>query len=228
MKKIILLTLIISLLGFYSLSAAAKIKFKETTKDFGEVESGKVVDLAFEFENSGDALLVIKGINSSCGCTVAQLDKKEYKPGEKGVLPVKFNTRGYNGKVSKTITINTNDEATPHVTLTAAGTVALKDFATIELESDQINFEKVPLGKENSKKITFRNGGTIDLRVIEVTHSPDIIPEFDKKNVGPRGQGELTVRFKAMQAGRFTSFLKIRTNDLNQVMVIVRIAAEVE
>ncbi len=227
MRKLFVIILFISLITF-SLAANSRMEFKETTIDFGEVESGKVVDINFEFENTGDSVLVIKNISTSCGCTATKLEKKEYQPGEKGVIPVKFNSSGYNAKVTKSITIATNDTENPYSRLKITGSVVLKDFAAIEMEPDQLNFEKVKIDKDYSKKVNIKNTGTIELRIVEVTHSPEIMPEFTQKTVAPGKEMTVNIVFKPMQEGRFTTFVKIRTNAYRQRLLIIRINAEVE
>lgn len=227
MKKLLLTILFISILTF-SLTAAATVKFKETTIDFGDAESGKVVDVVYEFENTGDSILIIKNISTSCGCTAAKIEKKEYQPGEKGQLPVKFNTRGYNGRVTKTITVSTNDEENAYSRLKVTGNIILKDFATLQLSNDHLKFEEVKFGEEYKEVITITNAGTIDLRIVEVAHNPDLIPEFEKKVLKPKENMKLLVRFKPMQSGPFTSFLKIRSNDIKHRLMIVRVSAKVE
>lgn len=227
MKKLILITIFISL-AVFSLNAASKMAFKETTLDFGEIDSGKVVDLNFEFENAGDSVLIIKNISTSCGCTATKLEKKEYQPGEKGSIPVKFNSRGLQGKISKYVTVTTNDKENIYSRLQITGKVTLKNFAAIELSPDKIDFEKVNLGKEYSRKIEIKNTGTIDLRVIEVTHSPEIVMEFPDKTVKPGDKLTVNITFKPMQQGRFTAFLKIRTNAYRQRLMITRLSAEIE
>ena len=228
MRKLFVVIIFISLVTF-SLKANSHMEFKETTIDFGEVESGKVVDINFEFENTGDTVLLIKNISTSCGCAAAKLEKKEYQPGEKGIIPVKFNSRGYNSRVTKAITIATNDKENPYSRIKITGKVVLKDFAAIELEPDQLNFEKVKMGKDYSKKVNIKNTGTIDLRVIEVSHSPEIMPEFTQKIVKPGEEMTVNIVFKPMQEeGRLTTFLKIRTNAHRQRLMIVRINSEAE
>lgn len=226
MKKLSVTILLIILLTF-SLAAESKMTFKETTIDFGEVESGKIVDVKYEFENTGNSVLIIKSINAACGCTATKLEKKEYAPGEKGAIPVKFNSRGYNGRVTKTINIATNDKDNVFTQLKITGKVKLTNFAAIELVPDRIDFEKVELRGEYAKKIGIKNTGTVDLRIIEVSHSPEVMPMFPAKVIKPGEELTVKIQLKPMQKGRFTTFLKIRTNALKQRTVITQVRAEV-
>ena len=208
--------------------SAGTIKFQKTEVDFGEADSGKVVDVTFKFENSGDTTLLIKNISASCGCTAAKLEKKEYAPGEKGEIPVKFYTRGYNGKVVKTLTISTDDKDNVYTKLKIIGNVKLKDFAAIELGSDKVNFKEVKLGEQYTETVTLKNTGSIDLRIIEVTHSPDIYPIFTKKSVKADEEISVKIVFNPMTKGRFATFMKIRSNAYRQRMVILKVNAEVK
>jgi hypothetical protein len=212
-----------------TLAATAKITFEKTELDFGELESGKVVDMEYKFKNTGDETLIIKNISSSCGCTVTKVDKKEYQPGEEGVIPVKFFSRGYNGKITKIITVATNDPENVYTRLKVMGNVVLKDFAQWEIiGADRLDFSEVALGQKYTEQIKFKNTGTIDLRIIEVTHAPEISPEFNKKVLAPDEEGEVNIVFKPMQVGRFAAFMRIRTNAYKQRSVIIKVSAEIK
>lgn len=227
MKRLFILILVPLLT--VTLAATAKITFEKTELDFGELESGKVVDMEYKFKNTGDETLIIKNISSSCGCTVTKVDKKEYQPGEEGVIPVKFFSRGYNGKITKIITVATNDPENVYTRLKVMGNVVLKDFAQWEIiGADRLDFSEVALGQKYTEQIKFKNTGTIDLRIIEVTHAPEISPEFNKKVLAPDEEGEVNIVFKPMQVGRFAAFMRIRTNAYKQRSVIIKVSAEIK
>ncbi len=228
MKRLVIMILV-PLLAV-SLAATAKITFEKTALDFGELETGKTADMEYKFKNTGDETLIIKNISSSCGCTVTKVDKKEYKPGEEGTIPVKFFSQGYNGQVTKTITVSTNDPENVYARLTLGGNVILKDFAAWEIigGSDRLDFSDVTIGKNYKEKIKIKNTGTIELRIIEVTHAPEISPEFSKKVLAPNEEGEIDIAFKPMEAGRFAAFMRIQTNSFKQRSVIIKVSAEIK
>lgn len=221
-----------SILGLAVLLAAMQvvakpaIKFKTLAVDFGEVESGQVVDINFEFENAGSDLLIIKNIVPACGCTTAALAKKEYKAGEKGTIASKFNTSGYNGKVIKTITVTSNDAEAAEVRLTLSGTVIIKDIAQADLKPERIDFETVAVGKTYSRKLNLSNNGNSDLRVIEVSCSPEETLLFKTNLVGAKRTTEITLTFTPFAKGPFSNLVKIRTNDYRNPYLIIRVEAE--
>jgi len=208
--------------------AKPTIKFKNTTVDFGEVNSGKIVDIAFEFENTGSDVLLIKNIIPACGCTTAALTKKEYQPGEKGTILSKFNTSGYNGKVIKTITVTSNDPAAAELRLTLSGTVTVKDFAQADLKPEQFSFGGVNVGKTYTRKLNLSNLGNLDLRILEVSCSPEVSLAFKTNNLPAKKSTEITLTFTPFEKGTFNNIVKIRTNDFRNPYVFVRLEAQAD
>lgn len=86
--------------------------------NFGKVTEGKVVDHIFTFNNAGDSPLTIKEVKTTCGCTAALLSKKELAPGEEGTLKVELNTANRSGKMTRNVTIISNDPEDPQKSLT--------------------------------------------------------------------------------------------------------------
>ena len=95
-----------------SLSGAfrgASIYFPETTHDFGDMQQGAVSDYIFKFVNRGNSTLIIKDITTSCGCTAALIKNKEIAPGNEGEIRVQFDSSGKFGKLSRIVTVYSND-----------------------------------------------------------------------------------------------------------------------
>jgi len=67
-------------------SLLPRISFEKTVFDLGEVGQGTKNTCEFRFTNTGKALLKIGKISRTCGCTVFQLDKKEYTASEAGTI----------------------------------------------------------------------------------------------------------------------------------------------
>jgi len=104
MRKIHFFFLFI-LLVTSTLVADSPIHFKKKLIDFGEVESGRVVCVNFEFENTGNKTFVIADITAMGRNFQAKLKTRTYRPGKRGSIDVTFNTKGYKGRVTKAITV---------------------------------------------------------------------------------------------------------------------------
>ena len=62
----------------------------------------------FAFTNNSDQTVTIKSVRSSCGCTVAELDKQEYQPGESGEIKALFTFGTRTGAQRKSISVVTD------------------------------------------------------------------------------------------------------------------------
>jgi len=60
-----------------------------------------VVDLCYEFTNTGDFPLAVEGFTQSCGCMAGEWDGVPVNPGSTGKIIAKFLTQGLRGTVSK-------------------------------------------------------------------------------------------------------------------------------
>ena len=72
-------------------------------------EKDGVQKTTFTFTNVGKAPLVINQVVASCGCTVANYDKRPIPPGQKGTIEISYNGAGkFPGHFKKSITVRTN------------------------------------------------------------------------------------------------------------------------
>lgn len=101
-----------------SQTAAPEIFFPETQFNFGKVNEGKVYKHTFTFTNNGNSVLKIKDVRTSCGCAVAEISNKEISPGENAQLKVELDTAKRKGRMSRTITVMSNDPEAPNKVLT--------------------------------------------------------------------------------------------------------------
>lgn len=96
----------------------AQLEWKDDVLSFSPKLNEKSVEAVFEFKNGGNDPVTINEIKTSCGCTTAQLSKREYQPGEVGEVKVLFNLGARTGFQKKYINIKTNDSSVPEVKLT--------------------------------------------------------------------------------------------------------------
>lgn len=109
MKKYLLLLLFFAVCLPISAKEKAEIRFASRIHDFGYVkETAGNVSHEFEFENTGDAPLIIISVRRSCGCTLPTYPKKPIAPGEKGKIGVTYIPTGRQGPFDKAVTVKTN------------------------------------------------------------------------------------------------------------------------
>ncbi|HRE41257.1 MAG TPA: DUF1573 domain-containing protein [Ignavibacteria bacterium] len=118
MAIITLMFFVISNGNLSAANKAPKVKFNQTSHDFGKVSQGPQLQYNFTFKNDGAGVLKIENISTSCGCTGATTgNKKEFAKGESGEIQVTFNTQGREGEQTKEILVYTNDPSKSQVML---------------------------------------------------------------------------------------------------------------
>lgn len=109
MKKLFFLVLISVSSLLATAQTGPKIEFlaKDNTIDYGTVSKATDNGIrTFEFRNTGDAPLIIKNVQSTCGCTVPTKPNDPIAPGKTGKIEVKYNMQM--GAIRKTITVESN------------------------------------------------------------------------------------------------------------------------
>ncbi|MEZ4996412.1 MAG: DUF1573 domain-containing protein [Bacteroidales bacterium] len=154
------LVFLVFLVFYAGLTAQPKINFVNTRHDYGTIkeEAGKQ-EAVFNFTNTGDSVLVITRVQSSCGCTASDYTKSPVPPGGKGFVTAVFDPRGYNSRFAKSVTVYSN--AKPAVTvLIIEGTVTPREKSVEELYTfavGPVRFQSNHLAftttKKNEKKI---------------------------------------------------------------------------
>ena len=119
---------------------AGVISFQNSMTDFGTVNRGQKMSTTFTFVNIGKGPLAIQGVQASCDCTTVTPTKgKIFGPGETGTIEVNFDSKDYTGKVTKALTVITNERSMSDRTLSITATVnseldaapPLADFGTV-------------------------------------------------------------------------------------------------
>ncbi len=102
-----------------------RIKVDNPIVDLGVMGPNKSYNAQFKFTNIGSGKLIISKVQSTCGCTVPDLKKLEYAPGETGIVTVTYQSSAYGGAVEKHLYILSNDSTNPRAEITIKGTVEL-------------------------------------------------------------------------------------------------------
>jgi hypothetical protein len=90
------------------------ISFKDSIIHKGKIEEGVMMDVEFEFTNTGTEMLVIKNVSASCGCTIPEKPEEPIAPGQTGKIKATFDSRGRAGLNQKVITVTANTKETIH------------------------------------------------------------------------------------------------------------------
>lgn len=139
---------------------------EERVRDIGQVQTDSKVKTGFLIYNIGGKHLRISGVDTSCGCTVADVSKKVIAPGDFTRLEVELDTSIKLGKVRKKIVVHSNDPKRPELALFVVGDVLPKpmeghDQIMLQPKNKLVLFEgkcatcHVDAGKGKSGKALF-------------------------------------------------------------------------
>lgn len=134
------------------------LTLSETAFSWGDIADTEPVSHAIAFTNSSDKTITL-AVAASCGCTVAQLEKNTFAPGESGKAMATFNPQGRAGAQTKTLTFTvTNPQgvfAQQMVTLTS-NVKALVTFDPPKMYLNEVDHRK---GQTAQLMITGRKPG---------------------------------------------------------------------
>ncbi len=153
------------------------IVFDTSVHNFGLVVTKTQLTCKFTFRNAGTQKLIIEKVNTGCGCTVANMPKQEFEPGEAGVIDITYDPKG-TGPQNRSIQVLTND-AKQRVT-----TVALEAnvLPLVEARPNTLQFGQVLAGETRTIELVIV-GRDPDLTVESVTTNG---PEITVKEVTDR------------------------------------------
>ncbi len=72
-----------------------------------------VLEAKFHFTNTGKTAVDIRQIESSCGCTTAELEQRHYEPGASGDIIARYTVGSHVGLQTKTISVASTDRDQP-------------------------------------------------------------------------------------------------------------------
>lgn len=166
-------------------TAQAALVWEKTTIELNPALGAANAVGVFKYENKGDTPVHFKGApRTSCGCTVAALQKNEVAPGEKGEIKATFNIGDRTGMQMKTITVETDDPQNPTTVLTLKANIA----QLLELQPAFVFWQS---GEEaKPKTILAKAGNGVSLKNIEVISSSG---DFTAKVERGSGEGQFKI-----------------------------------
>lgn len=135
--------------------------FEKELHDFGTIkETDGPVAHNFQFTNTGNAPILIKSVEASCGCTSPEWSRQPVLPGKTGFIKATFDPKDRPGFFNKSITVSSNAK-NAQIELEIKGTVEARtrtilDEYPYELPSglrlpyDHLSLLKVKKGEEKT------------------------------------------------------------------------------
>lgn len=190
--------------------AVPHLQVEEPFFNFGRVAEGSKTDHTFRFQNTGDSPLIISKVRSSCGCTAALLSAKKLAPGEWGDLKTTFNSKGFQGAVTKTVYVYSNDPDQPQTKFRLQGEVIRELMITPRRLKFSAGKDKAPF----TATINLRNDGSTQLFLSNLkTTSNELQADLSSSKLAPGESVQIAIRL-APNTGknRFAGYVTLRTS----------------
>lgn len=191
--------------------AGGKISSVEMTHDFGAVTEGDSLKHTFVLKNDGTANLLLDRVQTSCGCTVAELKKKDIPPGGTGELEVTFNTQGRPGDQNKIITVLSNDPTTPRLNLN----IKAKVESLLAFDQPRFAASKSLHVGDTEKYEAWITGKLVDQAKLAVEGTTgggeDVTTELITKQDGDKQRPGLRVTVKGSKIGNYHGSVTLTT-----------------
>lgn len=192
----------------------AIIEFDTRNHDFGTIqEVNGTVAYNFEFTNQGSAPILIKNVESSCGCTSPEWSRQPILPGKKGFIKATFNPKDRPGYFDKTITVYSN--ARPNVVeLKIRGNVqgktrtVLDDYpyelpSGLRLPLEEISLMKAHKGEVKSMSIGVFNNSGKTLKISFSNLPSHIRIGIEPQQIADKGKATIKASYNTAQHGEY-------------------------
>lgn len=151
---------------------------------------------------------------------------QDIAPGGSQKVLVSLSTRYFKETLLKVIEIETNDPATPHVSLTMKAAIT----EILSLSPLEVNFGNIKPGTESKRLITITNKGKVPMTVSKVTTSPAMVlsaSQPSETKLAPGKSCTVELRFQPSRPDEYFFGLMNVTTDLENIQKSVRIKARI-
>lgn len=195
-----------------------------TNFDFGDMYVGTKTEKKLTIKNKGKDTLVINNVQASCGCTATLLSERLIPAGKSATLNVGFDSKGFDGKVHKTVTITSNDSANSplHINFSANITSALK------FDPQFIYFQQIKSDSTATMKITVKNNTSEAIEILSAQHKVQGLQvDIMQRKLMPNESTQLSVTYAAFSEGMIQGEVTLNTNHKKQPTIPIRFFAYV-
>lgn len=189
-------------------SGPAKPEFDTIEFDFGKIPQGATVSHIFQLKNTGGDSVVVQNVRTNCGCTKAPIEKTVAYAGETIPIELRFNSRGYRGKSTKSANVNLfiAEQNTPAFRLSFS---TFTDTTSSPFESGELGASPFKIEFSDSTEyvdITVKNFIAAKREVVVVDYQPERVKlSWTKKSIAPKGEETLRVTRLAEAKGIIAS-----------------------
>ena len=204
--------------------AGPRLGVETPVADFGSVEQGTPVSHVFSLRNTGDAVLHISQVKSSCGCTAAVVSASDVPPGDEARVLASLDTGRIVGRTAKVLSVYSDDPQVPVAALTLTGEV----LADLAVSPNPVYLGRLRRGESVSREVVIRPGrpgGTATVRSVE----GELEGLQTRLDVAPDGSQRLQIALAGnAPLGRFSRELRLQTTSTRQPEIVLPVFGSIE
>jgi len=192
--------------------------------DFGFMPQNAKVTHRYVLENAGDDTLFIEEVKPTCGCTSAPLSKDKLAPGEKVPVDVTFDSKTFNGSLTKHVNVVSSDKESPRYQLSFKAHVGAAPAVGLASGS-YIQFQEIPVNETRQARLPMVNlaTGPVNLRIADAPGA-FLKASLSRESLASREQAELVVETaSALPVGSFHSSVTLEMTGAQTIRFTVPI-----
>ena len=201
----------------------------EEIGDLGEINPDKPQSHIFTLKNEGGETLIIERIQAPCSCTATALTDEKLSPGKTTQLEVTFNPRGYEGEVTQSVYIYSNDPENARKRIAIRANIEHLPAPKIVLSANRWNLGLLSNGDISPFMVTLSNQGDLILEIENIVLPNGVnyeqeIPEIPIL-LAPDEARDLNFTYNSsnQEIGVITEYIRLVTNDPNKRNISLRI-----
>lgn len=200
----------------------------EEIGELGQIRPDEKQKHVFTLRNEGGEKLIIERVQAPCGCTATLLSEEEILPGKTAELEVTFNPRGYEGTVSQSVYIYSNDPEMQRKRIGIRADVEHIPAPEIRVSTSQWNLDLLSRGDLPELSLQIVNKGDLSAEIegIDVPEHIKYEPEDIELPRTLEPEEELNLNFiydsTEHEIGLVREYIRFLTSDPRRKNITVR------
>jgi len=201
----------------------------EEIGDLGQISPDEKQTYIFTLKNEGGEKLVIERVQAPCGCTATLLSEEEILPGKTTQLEVTFNPRGYQGVVTQSVYIYSNDPEMERKRIAIRADIEHIPAPELQVSANQWDLELLSRGDFSQFSLQILNKGDLSAEIekIDVPEQIKIEPVTIElpKLLEPDAEMNLQFTYNSSEneVGLVREYIRIVTSDPRRKNITIRV-----
>jgi hypothetical protein len=189
-----------------------KLVTDTTLIDFGNVYTDTTQTTALTLRNLGDAALVVRDVETGCGCTTTDRPSSPLAPGDSVVVEIKVELSGQTGPFARQVRIISNDPRQPSIAVEVRANVC----PLFAISPNPLVFPNMLEGETRSQEISVATAHGLRWTATAMKsheQGPDVFLRGAVDKGVPPTTSRLIVNVTPRNPGKFVEVIRIESRD---------------